>query len=284
MGALIFGRTGQLARVLALRLPDATCFGREAADLSDPEACAARIAESRADWVINAAAYTDVDGAEDNEAQAFRVNAAAPAAMARAAAQRDIPFVTISTDYVFDGQGGAPYGPSSPPAPLNAYGRSKLAGEIAVAAEGGRYAIIRTGWLFSEGAANFVSSILRRAGEQDRIDVVADQIGGPTPARALAEAAIRIAERLGATPELSGIVHFSGAPDISRADFARKICQTAGFGTEIRDIATADFPNKARRPLDTRLDCSGFTRDIGLDRPDWQAALAQIAGRVGAGS
>ncbi|MDQ2095987.1 SDR family oxidoreductase, partial [Rhodalgimonas zhirmunskyi] len=183
---LIFGKTGQVARELRrLEGPDLTitALGREEADLSDPAACAAQIEQTDADAIINAAAWTAVDQAEEHEALATRINGAAPGAMARAAAKRALPFLHISTDYVFAGDGTAPHRPDDPPAPCNAYGRSKLAGEQAIRAAAGQAAILRTSWVFSAHGSNFVKTMLRLSETRDALSVVADQIGGPTPAR-----------------------------------------------------------------------------------------------------
>ncbi len=178
---LVFGQTGQLARALA-RLPGTRTVARAEADLTDPAACAALIATTRPRAVINAAAYTAVDRAEAEEALAERINAEAPGAMARACAQVGIPFVQVSTDYVFGGAGTAPWAVDAPTAPLGAYGRTKLAGEAAVRASGGVHAILRTSWVFSAHGANFLRSMLRLGAERAELSVVADQIGGPKPA------------------------------------------------------------------------------------------------------
>ncbi|MGY6706106.1 dTDP-4-dehydrorhamnose reductase [Roseinatronobacter sp.] len=272
---LVFGRTGQVARELAQLVPDATYLGRDQADLSDPEACAAAIRAYTPRAVINAAAYTAVDRAEDQEALAAYINGAAPAAMARECAALDVPFVHISTDYVFDGSGVTPFAPDHPPAPLGAYGRTKLMGEQGVQAAGGVYAILRTSWVFSCHGSNFVRTMLRLGAERDSLRVVADQIGGPTPARAIAQACISIAAQLRDAPEKSGIYHFSGAPDTSWAGFAREIMARAGLDCRIDEITTSDYPTPAQRPPNSRLDCSSLST-FGLERPDWRQGLADV--------
>ncbi|MCA0204724.1 MAG: dTDP-4-dehydrorhamnose reductase [Proteobacteria bacterium] len=274
MSVLVFGKTGQVATELQ-RHPEVLALGRDAADLSDPEACAAAIRAHRPKAVINAAAYTAVDRAESEEAQAFRVNAEAPAAMARACAALGVPFVTISTDYVFDGAGTEPFAPDAPTGPLGAYGRSKLAGEEAVRAAGGAQAILRTSWVFSAHGANFVKTMLRLSETRDTLNVVADQIGGPTPARAIAEACLTIAAHLGRDPGASGTYHFAGAPDTSWADFAREIFARAGRTTTVNSIPTAEYPTPARRPQNSRLDCRTTEAVFGIARPDWRQALTQ---------
>ncbi|MCC5988846.1 MAG: dTDP-4-dehydrorhamnose reductase [Pararhodobacter sp.] len=272
---LVFGRSGQVARELARLAPDARFLGRNDADLADPPACAAAISAHAPRAVINAAAYTAVDRAEEQEALAMRVNADAPAAMAAACAALGVPLVHISTDYVLDGAGDAPFAPSHPAAPLNAYGRSKLAGEDAVRAAGGVHAILRTSWVFSAHGSNFVRTMLRLGAERESLRVVADQIGGPTPARAIAAACLSIAGHLQDAPERTGTYHFSGAPDTSWAGFARAIMEAAGLNCRIEEIATAEYPTPARRPLNSRLDCSGLSA-FGLSRPDWRAGLEEV--------
>jgi dTDP-4-dehydrorhamnose reductase len=275
MRLLVFGKTGQVARELQRIAPDARYLGREEADLMDPAACAAVVAASDADAVINAAAWTAVDKAEAEEAAATVVNGDSPAAMARAAAAKGIPFLHVSTDYVFDGAGDRPFTPDDPTGPLGAYGRSKLAGEVGVRAAGGQHLILRTSWVVSAHGANFVKTMLRLGGERESLRVVADQIGGPTPAADIAGALVTAAKALrdGAP---GGTHHFSGSPDTSWADFARAIMAEAGLSCRIEDITTAEYPTPARRPLNSRLDCRAFTTAFGIPRPDWRAGLAMI--------
>jgi dTDP-4-dehydrorhamnose reductase len=278
MKVLVFGQTGQVARELARRLPagdTAGFLGRDRADLADPEACARIVAETPAEVVINAAAWTAVDKAEAEEAAATVVNGAAPGAMARAAAARGIPFLHISTDYVFDGQGSAAFAVDQPTAPLGAYGRSKLAGEVAVRAAGGAHLILRTSWVFSAHGANFVKTMLRLGRERDRITVVADQIGGPTPAAAIADALYTCARAMVAG-QPGGTHHFSGAPDISWAGFARAIMAGAGLPCEVVDIPTSEYPTLARRPANSRMECGALERAFGVARPDWRQGLSEV--------
>lgn len=281
MRLLVFGATGQVATELAGLAPDARFLERRQADLSDPPSCAAAITAHRPDAVINAAAWTAVDGAETAEAAATVINAEAPAAMALACARAAIPFVQISTDYVFDGAGDAPFAPDHPPAPLGAYGRSKLAGEQGVRAAHGAHVILRTSWVFSAHGANFLKTMLRLGTERAALNVVADQIGGPTPARAVARACLTIAEALRHSPELSGTYHFSGTPDTSWAGFAREIMAQAGLACAIHEIATSAWPTPARRPANSRLDCAALHR-FGLSRPDWAAAVTTTLKELGA--
>jgi dTDP-4-dehydrorhamnose reductase len=284
MRILVFGETGQLARELARRCPpgfEARILGRADADLSQPSTCAAAIMNSEADVVINAAAWTAVDLAEAEDAAATVANGEAPGVMARACAAKGIPFLHVSTDYVFDGAGDAPYAPGHQTAPLNVYGRSKLAGEAAVRDSGARHVILRTSWVFSGFGTNFLKTMLRLGRERESLRVVSDQVGGPTPAAALADALYAAAWAM-ARGQPGGTYHYSGAPDVSWADFARAIMAAAGLPCRIEDISSADYPTAARRPLNSRLDCSTFTRDFGMNRPDWRKALDDILKELGA--
>lgn len=280
MSILVFGRTGQVALELQRLAPDATYLGRDRADLSDPAACAATILAAKPSAVINAAAWTAVDKAETEEEAATLVNGHAPAAMAKACAELGIPFVHISTDYVFDGKGETPFRPDQATAPLSAYGRSKDLGEKGVRAADGVHAILRTSWVFSSHGNNFVKTMLRLGASRGGLTVVADQIGGPTPARAIAEACLTIAAKLQDDASLSGTYHFSGAPDVSWADFARAIMDQAGLSCTITDIPTTDYPTTAPRPANSRMACDSLAA-FGLTRPDWRTALAQTIDELG---
>ncbi|AUH33607.1 dTDP-4-dehydrorhamnose reductase [Paracoccus tegillarcae] len=279
-GLLVFGRTGQVAQELARLAPGAIFMGRDQADLTDPAACGRIIAQTDCRAVINAAAYTAVDKAETDADTARLVNAEAPAAMAQAAATKGVPFLHVSTDYVFDGSGDLPRDTDAPTAPLGVYGATKLAGEQGVEAAGGQWAIMRTSWVFSSHGANFVKTMLRLGAERDHLTIVADQIGGPTPARDIAAALLVMAGQMIADPAKGGLYHFAGAPDASWADFAREIFDQRGLNCEVVDIPSSDYPTPARRPLNSRLDCSRISKDFGIARPDWRAGLAQVLTNV----
>ena len=279
-GLLVFGRSGQVARELAEIAPDARYLGREDADLSDAGSCAAAIRAAAPRVVINAAAYTAVDRAESEAALAGAVNTAAPAAMAQAAADLGIPFLHISTDYVFDGSGTQPRSEESATNPLGVYGATKLQGEQAVLAAKGQAAILRTSWVFSAEGSNFVKSMLRLGYERDELSIVADQIGGPTPAAAIAAALLNMAQVMLDDPAKAGLYHFSGAPDVSWAGFAREIFAQAGISCKIHEIATVDYPTPARRPANSRLDCSKIARDFNVERPDWRTGLADVLAKL----
>lgn len=279
MKLLVFGHSGQVAtelRALAGANLHITALARADVDLTDPAACAAAIEAHAPDAVINAAAYTAVDKAESEEALAHLINSQAPAAMARACAARDIPFVSISTDYVFSGAGDAPWHPHDPTDPQGVYGRTKREGEIAIAAAGGRFAILRTSWVVSAHGNNFVKTMLRLGTERNALTIVADQIGGPTGAAEIAHACITMAQTLVSEPHKAGIYHFAGTPDTSWAGFARAIFDQAGITCDVTDIPSSDYPTPAKRPLNSRLDCSATQAAFGIPRPDWRGSLAQI--------
>ncbi|WP_417723127.1 dTDP-4-dehydrorhamnose reductase [Salipiger sp.] len=275
MKILVFGKSGQVATELR-RKADVIALGRDEADLTDAAACARAIVDHAPGAVINAAAYTAVDKAESDEETALAVNGTAPGEMAAACARLGIPFVHISTDYVFDGSGDQPFAADHPTAPLGAYGRTKLAGEEAVRAAGGTHAIFRTSWVVSAHGNNFVKTMLRLGAERDRLTIVADQIGGPTPAADIADLCLVAARALADDPAKSGTYHISGGPDVSWADFAREIFSQSGITCEVADIPSSDYPTPARRPQNSRMDNSATKAAFGTDRPDWRVGLRDI--------
>ncbi|MEO0677331.1 MAG: dTDP-4-dehydrorhamnose reductase [Pseudomonadota bacterium] len=277
MTTLVFGTTGMVARALGQTAGSRAfmALSRSDADLFDPAACATAIEAVRPSAVINAAAYTAVDKAEGEEEIARVVNAAAPAAMAAICAAFEIPFLHLSTDYVFDGAGTVPRQPDDPTRPINAYGRTKLAGEMAIRETGARHAILRTSWVFSEHGANFLRTMLRLADTRDALRVVGDQIGGPTPARGIAEALWTITDAL-IDGHGGGTFHYSGAPDISWAGFAGAIFEEAAREVTVTGIPTSEYPTPAARPLNSRLDCSRTTSEFGLERPMWREDVTRI--------
>lgn len=268
---LVFGKTGQVANELQ-RQADVLALGRDQADLSNPESCAKAILQSDASAVINAAAYTAVDKAEEEEALATVINGDAPGAMARACATKGIPFLHVSTDYVFAGDGSHAWQETDPVDPQNAYGRSKLAGEQAVLAAGGNSAILRTSWVYSAHGQNFVKTMLRLSETRDALSIVDDQIGGPTPADKIAETLLAMA-RVMQKGQSGGIYHFAGMPDTSWAGFAKEIFAQAGRTVQVTGIPSHDYPTPATRPLNSRLNCGKLETDYGIPAPDWAAGL-----------
>ncbi|WP_299868670.1 dTDP-4-dehydrorhamnose reductase [uncultured Roseobacter sp.] len=284
MKLLVFGEIGQLGQELIRRAGDVSLEvrGLEEADFTNPASCVGFIEATDADAVINAVAYTAVDKAEEQEDLALQINGTTPTLMAEAAAARGLPFVQVSTDYVFDGSGDQPFVPDHPTGPLGAYGRTKLAGEEGVIQAGGAYAILRTSWVVSSHGHNFVKTMLRLGKERDALTIVADQIGGPTPAAGLADACIWAAKGLLEDPEgKTGIYHCSGGPDVSWADFAREIFAQAGITCDVTDIPSSDYPTPAVRPLNSRMDCTTLTTVLGVPRPDWRAGLSDILNDLG---
>ncbi|GLQ28372.1 dTDP-4-dehydrorhamnose reductase [Sulfitobacter pacificus] len=281
MSILVIGKTGQVARELA-KLPEVICIGRDEADLTAPEQVSHAIHAYTPSAVINAAAYTAVDKAEEEEALATLINGDAPGVMARDCAVLGIPFVHISTDYVFDGGGTQPWQPDAATGPLGAYGRSKQAGEEKVRAAGGAHAILRTSWVVSAHGDNFVKTMLRLGAERDALNVVADQIGGPTAAKDIALACHGMVQQLSQSPDKAGTYHFAGAPASSWADFARAIFDQAGLSCTVSDIPSTAYPTPARRPLNSRMDCTSTETAFGIKRPDWRASLTEILNELGA--
>ncbi len=289
MKILLFGGTGQIgAELLRRGDPDIAWIapGRAAADLAEPAACAALVRAERPDVVVNAAAYTAVDRAETEEPLATLVNGVAPGAIARAAAETGAAMLHVSTDYVFDGAAAVPPDEDAPVAPLNAYGRGKLAGERAVAAAGGRAVVLRTAWVFSAHGANFVKTMLRLGRERERLSVVDDQRGGPTPAADAAAALVTLARRLrdgDAGGDAGGVLHYCGAPTVSWRAFAEAIFARADWARrpEVAPIAAADWPTPARRPAFSALDCSRIAARHGIAQPDWRPGLDRVLAELG---
>jgi dTDP-4-dehydrorhamnose reductase len=286
---LQFGTTGQLARELITLAPSygvqLTALSRVDADLADPERAARRVAEHRPDLVFLAAAYTAVDLAETEGMLARRVNAEAPGAIAHAACQAGAALVHLSTDYVFDGRKGAPYTPEDPPAPLNAYGATKLDGERQVLDACPRALVIRTSWVVSAHGKNFVKTMLRLAREGQPIRVVDDQFGRPTAARDLARFMLSQADRLAAAPAgdpVFGVHHFANAGETSWRGFAQGVFDLA-FGAQapaVAAIATGDRPAPAARPARGTLDTTTLETTFGVTPRPWREALAEIVAEL----
>jgi dTDP-4-dehydrorhamnose reductase len=283
MRFLLLGGTGQVGEeIRRLTLPDNVAIvapDRDALDLRDSQAIVRMIATEPWSVVINAAAYTDVDGAESEEALALAVNAEAPTRLAAETARYRIPLIHISTDYVFDGRKGAPYVEDDDCAPLNAYGRSKLAGERGVSAGNPRHVILRTSWLYSPYRKNFVKTILRLTAERDHLTIVADQRGCPTAALDVAKACVDIALRCAQETATApyGIFHFAGAGEATWFEFASAIVEMAadrlGRSPQVVPITTREYPTPALRAADTRLDCTAVARDFGVTPRPWLQAL-----------
>ncbi|MDA9971807.1 dTDP-4-dehydrorhamnose reductase [Planktomarina temperata] len=285
MRLLIFGKTGQVAMELgalcAAEAIEAKFLDRAQANLTDPAACAQMIRESDADIVINAAAYTAVDKAEDDRATAHLVNAVSPIEMARAAVSCGKPFLHISTDYVFAGTGDAAWCEQDVPAPQEVYGRTKLAGELGIAAIGGDHVILRTAWVFSAHGANFVKTMRRLSVDRDVVSVVDDQRGGPTPAADIAQTLIRIARAFQAGQGVSGLFHYAGAPAVSWAEFAEAIFAEEASAVSVNRIPSSQYPTPASRPANSMLDCTRIRQSYGIEQPDWRSGLHTVLDQLG---
>jgi dTDP-4-dehydrorhamnose reductase len=277
---LLFGANGQVGTEIRRRAAslghDFVALDRDAADLSLQGAAAAAIERTACDAVVNAAAYTAVDKAETEADAAFAANANAPAEMARAAAAKGVPFIHLSTDYVFDGASASPYLETDATNPLGVYGRSKLEGEEGVAAAGGAHIILRLSWVFSAHGTNFVKTMLRLAADRDTVRVVADQIGKPTPAAAAADAAMTVAAALARDPGKFGIYHFAGDDEVSWADFAEAIFAASGSKTRVERIATAEYPTAAKRPAYSVLSTNKIEAKFGIKPANWRAGLIDV--------
>jgi dTDP-4-dehydrorhamnose reductase len=288
MRVLLLGGTGQVGteiRRLASVGVDLDAPSRERLDLTRSGDIARAVSAQPWDAVINAAAYTEVDRAESEEALAFAINAQACETVATETARHGIPLIHISTDYVYDGRKGAPYVEADPVAPLNVYGRSKLAGERAIAAGNSRHIILRTSWVYSAHRKNFVKTILRLAAERDRLTIVDDQRGCPTAARDIATACIALAHRIASGPETGfGIYHFAGDGETTWFAFAKTIIELAGHTLarrpDVVPIKTSQYPTPAVRPTDTRLDCTAISEAFGLKGRPWKNALAETVAEL----
>jgi dTDP-4-dehydrorhamnose reductase len=289
---LLFGANGQVGHELRRSLaPLGTlvCTTRsgllgdgtscETADFDQPSTLAALIDRVAPDVVVNAAAHTAVDRAEDEPEAAFRTNALAPEAIARACAERGALLVHYSTDYVFDGTAARPYREDDPTAPLGVYGASKLAGEQAIAGSGVRHMIFRTAWVYAAQGSNFLRTMLRLAGERDELRVVADQVGTPTSAALIADVT---ATALSSNAPPSGLWHLTASGHCSWHGFAEAIMSRAverGLiprAPRVVAIPTSAYPTRARRPAWSCLDTSALQRDFGVVLPDWQQGLDRV--------
>ena len=288
MRVLVFGSTGQVARALAhAKWPKETSFialGRDAADFSRPETLGGVVREHAPDAVVIAAGYTQVDKAESEEALATTVNAVAPGEIARAASALAIPVVHISSDYVFDGEKDGFYVESDPVGPIGTYGRTKLAGEIAVREANPKHLILRTSWVYDAAGTNFLRSMLRLAESRDEVRIVADQRGCPTAAGDIAGAIAHALPLILLDGGKFGTYHAAGAQWTTWHSFAEAIFEGLAARGLRRPrntpIATADYPTPARRPKNSRLACEAFARDFGIKLRGFRSALPEILDEI----
>ncbi|MDJ1008433.1 MAG: dTDP-4-dehydrorhamnose reductase [Paracoccaceae bacterium] len=283
MKIAVFGGSGQVATELARRMPDGVTLeriGRDRADFARPKEVYDVTRALDVDAIVNAAAYTAVDKAEEEGLLATTINGTSVGSLAKASAEIGTPVVHISTDYVFSGEGDRPWKPDDPLAPKGLYGKSKLIGEKELVKFGDTYVVLRTSWVFSAHGSNFVKTMLRLGSERDVLRIVDDQVGGPTPAAAIADACYGVAAALvGGAP--GGVHHFAGAPDISWAGFASEIFTAAGLATQVDRIGSSDYPTPAERPKNSRLDCRSLGETYGIARPDWRVGLNDVLKELG---
>lgn len=275
MKILLFGKTGQVAKELCNR-PNVTAIGRDKADFTEPQKIIEIVKSTDADIIINAVAYTSVDLAEEEFELANIINGTTVKELAKVSASRNIPFLHISTDYVFKGDGNLNWKTSDQANPQNSYGKSKLIGESGILEAGGPHVILRTSWVFSSHGNNFVKTMLRLASNNNELSIVKDQIGGPTCAKDIANALWKIASDFYAGNGITGIYHFSGKPNSSWANFASEIFSQSQQDIKIKQILTKDFLTKAKRPLNSRLDCSSLRIDYGIKQPEWKKGLTNV--------
>ncbi|HWD29978.1 MAG TPA: dTDP-4-dehydrorhamnose reductase [Pseudomonas sp.] len=281
LSILISGQHGQVSRELQLRLGDLGqlhVLGREQLDLAQPEAIREQVQALKPDLIINAAAHTAVDQAESEPELAFAINAQAPGIFAEEAAQLGIPLIHYSTDYVFDGSKDSPYNEDDVPNPLGVYGHSKLAGEQAITAVGGQHLILRTSWVYSQHGRNFLLTMQRLLQEKPELNIVADQIGAPTWAGTIALSTRALIDRWQAGQAGAwGTYHLTAQGETSWFGLAQAIAeQLKAQGlpcARLIPIPSSDYPTPARRPLNSRLDCSRLLREWQVSQPHWQQAL-----------
>ncbi|MFP1732770.1 dTDP-4-dehydrorhamnose reductase [Lonsdalea quercina] len=286
MKILITGSRGQVGHSLVAQLQgkaELLAVDRDELDITDRYAVLRKVEQFQPDYIINAAAHTAVDKAEDEIAPSYSINRDGPAYLSEAAKGVGAVMLHISTDYVFDGESDETYSEEMPVGPQGIYGKSKLAGEYAVAEKSDRYLILRTAWVFGEHGNNFVKTMLRLGETRDALSIVGDQVGGPTYAGDIAAALIRMVEFIeaGNTPEW-GVYHFSGMPYVSWYEFAQAIFEQAGKTAllaslpTLTSISTSDYPTRAKRPANSRLNCQKIQRQFGIAPSDWQSALNNI--------
>ncbi|MCH2339901.1 MAG: dTDP-4-dehydrorhamnose reductase [Pseudomonas sp.] len=288
MKILITGSTGQLSRELQLALAGegkVLALGHKLLDLAEPAQIRRQVRLLRPDLIINAAAYTAVDPAQDDRDRAFAVNAIGPGVLAEEAAALGVPLIHYSTDYVFDGRKNGPYSEKDVPAPLSVYGASKLAGEQAIQAVGGDHLILRTSWVYSLHGRNFLLTMRRLLQERDALSVVDDEIGAPTWAGTIAQVTAEIVrKRRSGSGGPGGLYHLTASGETSWYGFACHIArhlQNQGLlRARIEPTRSADYPTAAQRPLNSRLNCARLQRDWQITLPNWETALQQCLNDV----
>ncbi|MDI2591256.1 dTDP-4-dehydrorhamnose reductase [Pseudomonas sp. 681] len=281
MKILISGQHGQVSRELQRRLGavgELIVLGRDQMDLAHPDQIRQQVQCARPDLVINAAAYTAVDQAESDQQSAFAINAEAPGILAEEALALGVPLIHYSTDYVFDGSKATPYVEDDAPNPLGVYGHSKLMGERAISEVQGQHLILRTSWVYSTHGRNFLLTMQRLLQEKPELRIVADQIGAPTWAGAIADSTLALIERWQTgNAGAWGTYHLTAEGETSWFGFAQAIGdalrEQGARCANLLPIPSSDYPTPAARPLNSRLDCTRLQREWGVSQPDWLSAL-----------
>ncbi|MDQ0994925.1 dTDP-4-dehydrorhamnose reductase [Phyllobacterium ifriqiyense] len=291
MKIVVTGHEGQVVLSLMERAAlhpsiELVALGRPKLDLAQPQTIFQAIVDAAPDLVVSAAAYTAVDQAEDEAELASVINTAGATAVAEAAAHINAPIIHLSTDYVFSGEGREPYKEEDPTGPKGVYGQTKLNGELGVIQANKRHFILRTAWVYSPFGKNFVKTMLRLAETRDQLSVVSDQWGNPTSALDIADAILHMAERLQTDPSFNsfGVYHLAGTGSTNWSGFAQKIFEYSrarnGPYADVAGIATADYPTKAKRPLNSQLSTDRFFETFGWRAPEWPQSLEHVVDRI----
>ena len=287
MKLLVTGTQGQVALSLQARAGahDVVLLGRPELDLLSPDAAKRALEEAlqthQPDVIVNAAAYTAVDKAEEEAELALQINGTGAGLVAEVAANHSLPILQLSTDYVFDGSKPAPYVETDPLGPVSSYGRSKLEGERLVAGANPRHIILRTAWVYSPYGHNFVKTMVRLAQTRDELGIVGDQLGNPTSALDIADGVLAVAQK-GLEPEFGawGVYHLSGRGEATWAEFAREIfrlsAEAGGPSASVKSITKADYPTPAKRPANSRLDCTKLEATFSWQARNWREALGEV--------
>jgi dTDP-4-dehydrorhamnose reductase len=280
---LVLGAGGQVGRALVERVGTAgRGFDRAACDICDAASVARVLSAPTVTVVVNCAAHTAVDRAKSEPQRAYAVNAGGAEIVAQVAADRGLPVIHLSTDYVYAGAAVRPQREDELIAPLNVYGASKAAGDAAVAAANPAHLLLRVSWVFGVHGANFVKTMLQLGRERSELRVVADQMGGPAEARDIADAIIAMAACRRPAFSAWGVYHFAGTPSTSWHGFAEAIFERACQPRpRLLAIASRDSPTPAARPLNSTLDCSRIRETFGIEQPDWRASLARVMADLG---
>jgi dTDP-4-dehydrorhamnose reductase len=275
---LIYGKYGQVGSALASRAKNATIIASTDADFSVYENIEKVLEDINPSAIINATAYTNVDKAETDTEAAYKANVTIPESLAKYCKIMDIPFIHYSTDYVFPGEGNTPYKETDTPAPINIYGKTKLAGEQAIEAIGGKYIILRTSWVYNETHKNFLTTMLRFGKEREELSIVSDQIGAPTYAGDIADATLKALEK----PFESGVYHLCNAGETSWYNYAQEIFELARTQNiplivdKVSPISSSEYKAAAKRPLNSRLNCDKAKMLLNITMPDWKERLSGL--------